>query len=145
MMHLLVLLAAISTQSPTSVCADAFNTLYAQSTESANHARYLQAAALREASAHIFESCRSKHEAPTYGLYPLDGVNAFIVAAMFWHLAGINTEAERTLTLARNALSNVTANYPASRKDANYNVLLQHESNLLNQEEKGQWPVWSDR
>ncbi len=144
-MLLLVLMATMSVQSPAAVCATAFNTLYTASTESANHNQYLQAAALREASAHVFQSCMSRHEAPAYGLYPFDGVNAFIVAAMFWHLAGVSTEAKRTLVLAENTLRIVTAEYPASQKNADFKVLLLHETKLLTQEEEGKWPVWSER
>ncbi len=122
-------------------CDTAFNLLYQQSTTLANEKRYVEAAALREASANVFQDCLHQGRAPRDGEYPLDGVGAYVVAGVFWHLAGQVTEAKRALDAGKVALQSVLHDYTSTTIDP---AALKHLQEMISNADSGNWAVWSE-
>jgi hypothetical protein len=142
MLAALLIATTLGLASPT--CVDTFHDLYNSSSKLADSGAYAKAAALREAAANIFQDCLSDGKAPRDGMYPFDGVGAYLIAATFWHLAAASSEAERNLALAKASLNKVNRMYPgASLTDAERVYLVEMER-IIREDETGKWAVWKD-
>jgi hypothetical protein len=126
-------------------CVDTFYTLYNASSTMADANEYAKAAALREASAKLFQDCLDRRAAPKAGIYPFDGVGAYLIAATFWHLANENFEAQRDLGLAEMALQDVLIKYSASTLTDPQRMYLYEVKRLIQDDESGRWAVWKDQ
>lgn len=138
-------LAAIATVlalAPQSDCSETFYALYNMSSKMANDGKYAEAAALREASGHLFQDCLDQKRAPREGMYPFDGVGAYLIAATFWRLAGENTEAMRDLRLGETALQVILKRYPISTLTDAQRLELAEMQRLIHDDESGKWAVW---
>jgi hypothetical protein len=125
-------------------CSATFFALYNASSKMADNGRYPEAAALREASANLFEDCLSENRAPRTGIYPFDGVGAYLIAATFWHLAGEKAEAKRALSLGKSALREVLIRYPASMLHDQQRLYLYQMNRLIHDDDAGKWAIWTE-
>lgn len=125
-------------------CNAAFKQLFERSTALANEKRYLQAAARREASADVFQDCLAQERAPHHGQYPLDGVGAYLAAAVFWHLAGETPEARKSLTNAKSALHSVLQTYPEASLPDLARGEPDHMRKMIRDDDAGCWGVWQE-
>jgi hypothetical protein len=140
-----LLIATALNLSSSSACVDTFHSLYNTSSKLADSGAYAQAAALREGAGNLFEDCLRINRAPRDGIYPFDGVGSFLIAATFWHLAGADAEAERTLGLGIAALKRLRANFPNASLTNPQRLYLGEMEKLIREDGLHNWAVWSDQ
>ena len=85
-----------------------------------------------------------RSKAPKDGIFPFDGVGAYLIAATFWHLADENIEAQRDLNLGKATLQDVLTKYPASTLTDRQRLYLYQMNRLIHDDESGKWAVWKD-
>jgi hypothetical protein len=143
MLASMVLVTALLTDH-SEACSKPYYDLYNASSRLADLSHYAEAAALREGAAHLFDDCLANGAAPRDGMYPFDGVGAYLLAATFWHLAGQSTEAERTLLLARTSLQQVLRTHPESELTDAQRLYLYQMRRLIQDDGSGKWAVWKE-
>lgn len=139
-----LVLVAVLNSAANSRCSETFNALFAMSARRADEREYAEAAALREGAAHVYDSCSHQTDEPRHGLFPFDGVGAYAVAAMFWHLSRNDDQATRNLGLAKAALDALRRSYPRRSMDDVYRLHLNKIEQVIRNEENGHWGVWKE-
>ena len=138
-----IALALVINATPMQTHCDAtFHSLLKGSVTAADGSRFVDAAALREGAANVYQACLLKGAIAHSGIYPFDGVGSFIIASTFWHLSGDDMEAERALSQSKIALELVQKRFSRIPHDSAYQGHLDLMIHMIGDRKHGKWGRW---